>query len=449
MFKKKGHHCRKLPKLAESCRKRAFINCSGNCSKNQKFVKSLILIMATVKFYLDTRKSGSDPSKRVSLKIAINHHSKTSFILTDIRLLPNQWDKMKSLVVDHPQKRLLNRIAQSKIGAVNNILLELYALGETDNMTARELCYTIKHRLYPDNYQLEPKSEEDEKSFFYWFVRFTERKSGRTKQIYLQTLNRLEEWIGADILSSLKFEDIKISWLEDFESFLSQKNTLNSISIHMRNIRAVVNYAIDNDITEYYAFRRYRIKSEKTRKRNFKVETLRKIFTHECSDENEQKYLDYFKLTFMLIGINVVDMFGLTEVKNGRIDYIRAKTHRPYSIKVESEALSIIDKYRGTKRLLNFTEGCSTYRHFYNTLIQHLHVIKSELGLDELTTYWARHSWATIARKIGIDKDTIALALGHGSHTVTDIYIEEDIGQVDTANRKVLDFVLYGVLPKR
>ena len=80
--------------------------------------------------------------------------------------------------------------------------------------------------------------------------------------------------------------------------------------------------------------------------------------------------------------------------------------------------------------------------------------MKEQLGLEELTTYWARHSWATIARKIGVSKDTIAQALGHGGNTVTDIYIDDDMEAVDEANRKVLDYVLYGkvcdnVIPKK
>ena len=61
-----------------------------------------------------------------------------------------------------------------------------------------------------------------------------------------------------------------------------------------------------------------------------------------------------------------------------------------------------------------------------------------------MTSYYARHSWATIASKIGIQRDTIAHALGHGEETVTDIYIDFDEKLVDEANRKVLDWVLYG-----
>lgn len=105
--------------------------------------------MATTKFYLDTRKSGGDKNKPVSLKIAINHRSGTGFIVLNIQLLPYQWDKSECKVIAHPQKDLLNRIAQTKIGAVNSILLEKSALGRTDATTATELCREIKARLEP------------------------------------------------------------------------------------------------------------------------------------------------------------------------------------------------------------------------------------------------------------------------------------------------------------
>jgi integrase len=61
----------------------------------------------------------------------------------------------------------------------------------------------------------------------------------------------------------------------------------------------------------------------------------------------------------------------------------------------------------------------------------------------ELTTYWARHTWATIAASLDIPKETIAAALGHGGNTVTDIYIDFDQRKVDDANRRVIDYVLY------
>ena len=62
-----------------------------------------------------------------------------------------------------------------------------------------------------------------------------------------------------------------------------------------------------------------------------------------------------------------------------------------------------------------------------------------------ITTYWARHTWATIAASLDIPKETIAAGLGHGGNTVTDIYIDFDRRKVDEANRRVIDWVYYGI----
>ena len=62
-----------------------------------------------------------------------------------------------------------------------------------------------------------------------------------------------------------------------------------------------------------------------------------------------------------------------------------------------------------------------------------------------ITTYWARHTWATIAASLDIPKETIAAGLGHGGNTVTDIYIDFDRKKVDEANRRVIDWVYYGI----
>lgn len=66
-----------------------------------------------------------------------------------------------------------------------------------------------------------------------------------------------------------------------------------------------------------------------------------------------------------------------------------------------------------------------------------------EKVLTDLSTYWSRHTWATIAYEICIPVDIIGQALGHSdkSHSVTFIYIKEDPVKVDEANRRVLDYI--------
>lgn len=401
--------------------------------------------MATTKFYLDTRRATEATH---ALRISICHHTKTAAFPLGVKLAKNQWDPDAKVIINHKEAKYWNNFIAKRKVEVDTLILKLEDSDPTKlaTMTAVEIRDYVVAALTPaDQPMPEKKPKEDPNTFLKWFDRFMERKKGRTHGIYDATRKRLVEWLkGEEALAKVKFEDIKVSWLEDFQDFLAETNTANSIAIHLRNIRAVVNYGIDNEVTSYYAFRRFKIKTEATRKRNFDIDTLRRIFKHQCAEEWQQKYLDFFKLSFMLVGINVVDLCRLTKISQGRVEYLRAKTHRPYSIKVESEAREIIDRYAGTELLVNFCENYANYRHFYNNLCKGLNEVKAQLGLEELTTYWARHSWATIARKLKISKDTIALALGHGSHTVTDIYIEEDMAEVDEANRKVLDYVLYG-----
>lgn len=123
---------------------------------------------------------------------------------------------------------------------------------------------------------------------------------------------------------------------------------------------------------------------------------------------------------------------------------------------MEPEALEIINRYRGCGQLLDMMDRYKSSTYFG----QHLNRALQRIGAVErrgrggkkyfeplcpgITTYWARHSWATIAASLDIPKETIAAGLGHGGNTVTDIYIDFDRRKVDEANRRVLDWVLYG-----
>lgn len=411
--------------------------------------------MASIKLYLDTRKSKNNPDKQVQLKLAINHRSSTVYLLLGVALYPSQWDSKKLRIKDHPNKMHLNAFIGKKVTDAELAILKLSETVNIDTLSATELRAKLDTALNGEKVaQVSAnKSTEDPNSFANWFKRFIEHKSGRTKGIYESTYKHLVAWLGEDKFKKLHFEDIKVAWLDDFCAHLSKTNKVNTISIHMRNIRAVVNYAIDNEVTTYYAFRRYKIKNEATRKRNFDVDTLRRVFNVEVEPWME-RYRDMFKLTFMLIGINPVDLTNLKAVENGRVNYIRAKTHKPYSIKVEPEAQEIIDRYRGENQLLNMLDTAKAHKYFANRMAFGFRKIREVLNaqpgykeIDTLSMYWARHSWATIAASLDIPKDTIAAALGHGSKTVTDIYIEFDMRKVDEANRKVLDWVLYGIHP--
>lgn len=139
---------------------------------------------------------------------------------------------------------------------------------------------------------------------------------------------------------------------------------------------------------------------------------------------------------------------GLKRIIGGRIEYHREKTGRLYSIKVEPEAMEIIKKYQGDESLIGFLGKYKNYHSFVKLINMHLHAIGKELdqmnnerAYSDLTSYWARHTWATTAAELEIPKETIAKALGHGGNEVTDVYIRFDDKKIDIANRRVIDYL--------
>ena len=292
-------------------------------------------------------------------------------------------------------------------------------------------------------------------TFVKHYEQFMESKTNRgTRGVYKHTLDRIRAFDKN--VDNKMFEDIDLKWLTDFEAFCAKTACKNARNIHLRNIRAVFNNAIDYEITTAYPFRRFKIRPEATRKRSMAVEELRRLFDYPVEDYAEI-YRDMFRLIFMLVGINSVDLHGLKSItRDGRIEYKRAKTGRLYSIKVEPEAMEIINKYRGKNGLLCIADrwiDSRNFRHQCNKALQKIGQVERKgrggkktitAEFEGVTTYWARHTWATIAASLDIPKDTIAAALGHGGDTVTDIYIDFDQKKVDAANRRVLDWVLYG-----
>ena len=409
--------------------------------------------MANTRFYLDERSAKT--GKASVLKIAIAHKGTTSLISLSAKVHAEQWDSVRMKVVGHPDAMLMNVYIQGVKRQVDTIILSLANEGKLRNMTNTELRNYIQEQLNPDEVEAKKEKERKAKLFATRFLSFAESKGASTKRLYMVTYKRMKDFEPR--LESLAFEDITREWLTAFNTFMATTApSQNARNIHMRNIRAVFNEAIDDEITTAYPFRRFKIRNTATRKRNLKVEDLRTLFNCPC-DKKAQKHLDMFKLIFMLIGINLVDLCNLKEIDNeGRVNYYRAKTKRLYSIKVEPEAQEIIEKYKGENWLVDILDRYKDYKDYTKRINQALKLIGPykregrggkktvEPLFPELSTYWARHSWATIAASLDIPKDTIAHALGHGNNTVTDIYIEFDQTKVDVANRKVLDWVLYG-----
>ena len=404
--------------------------------------------MATVSLYLDTRYERPDGLYLVKIKVSLPDHRNIQ-INTTIRITSNQWDKDRGRVIIHENKLDYNNRISYKLNQVGRIVLDMEQSGELYRSTPAETKKRIEEEL--------GRVTSADNSFIDYLRKFTESKTKRsTRESYEMTLAKIDRYTNG---ASLRFESITFSWLTGFQKYMDDEGlSINSQSIMFRNIRSAFNQAINEDKADLnaYPFRKFKIRKESTRKRSLTIEQLRQFRDYDC-EESQRQYRDIFMLTFYLAGINAVDLFGLKKIVNGCVEYRRAKTGRLYTIKVEPEAMEIIERYRGKNYLLNILDRYKDYRNYLHRLNKNLQeigpvdIIKDKVGkmrkkaktglFPELSTYWARHTFATIAAGLDIPKETIAATLGHGGTDVTDIYIKFDQKKIDRCIRRVIDAV--------
>lgn len=391
--------------------------------------------MAYVRIYFDSRKEKKDGT--CAIKIVVRHIGDIHFT-TGVSVSVNEWSG-KELSKKVENYKTKNSIIRDKLHKIESIVFELERKSVLKNLSDKKLKTLIDEEI---------KGRKSKTFLDCHDIFVSEKQNNRTKQIYTSTRNKIEV-----IDKNVSFTDIDVKWLQEFDNTMIEDGlTVNARSIHMRNIRAVFNYAIDNDIVELnnYPFRKFKIKRQQTPKRSLTDEQLKLIRDYSGP---WKEYADFFMLSFYLIGINIIDILHVKEMKNGRIEYYRAKTGRFYSIEVLDQAKALIEAYGGSEYLVMWRERYTDYTGFKFRVNLNLKKLTfkrlNESGKEEdefiykdLTTYYARHTWATIAAKLDIPKETIAAALGHGGNTVTDVYINFDVKKVDEANRAVIDYVL-------
>ena len=312
----------------------------------------------------------------------------------------------------------------------------------------------VKKMITKQNDDVEPRQNLLE-PFFNEFI--SHCNAYNTKEVYQYTLSTLKRFKP---IEELLIEDINISFLKSFESWLvNQGIKTNTISIHMRNLRAVLNAAIDDNLLslDKYPFRRYRIKTAQTIKRSLTIEELRVLRDFPC-EEHQCKYRDIFMLSFYLAGINMVDLLRLPNNNSGKIEYIRSKTKIACCIDIPMEAMDIINRYRGVEHLIYPLDKYTNHKDFIHRLNQNLQSIGEVVTeykkcgrkmcevknykplYPKLTSYWARHTWATIAAELDIPDAVIDMALVHKSpYPMSEIYIKRNQEKVNEAIRMVID----------
>ena len=304
-----------------------------------------------------------------------------------------------------------------------------------------------------------------------FIAKLEQQGRGGTARAYEVAINSLCRFVGRD---SVSIKEITVKFLTDWIAWIAAqpprrncKKGDRAQSLYLAQLRAMYNRAKkeynDEDagviLIPYSPFNKVEMpKPLLSRKRALTVEQMRKlaeipyttILQPGVNRFNFAK--DVFLLSFMLVGMNAVDLYTATSYDNGRITYQRTKTRNrradnaEISIRLEPEIMPLFEKYRDPsgQRVFKFYKLYSSMDTFCAALNKGLKRIGAIIGVDDLEFYAARHSWATIANNdAGVDKYTVHEALNHvdDSMRVTDIYIRRNWDPIDKANRAVLDLL--------
>lgn len=255
----------------------------------------------------------------------------------------------------------------------------------------------------------------------------------------------------------ITFKDLTPGLIKSYEVQLLQRGKRhNTISTYMRTLRSISNQAAEEGV-EFscsvdelfeFVFTGY----EPTAKRAISTSIIRRLMLLELDKQPTLHFSrDLFLLSFYLRGIPFVDLAHLrkSDVKYNTIYYYRHKTRQQLSVQIEPCAAQILNRYKqkaaASPYLLPIItlageEGYKQYKNALRLYNEHLHRLSSILHLRvPLTSYVARHSWATTAKDEGVAISLISESLGHTSEKVTHVYLASfDNNAISKANRKVI-----------
>ncbi|GAB3949555.1 site-specific integrase [Spirosoma harenae] len=244
----------------------------------------------------------------------------------------------------------------------------------------------------------------------------------------------------------LLFTDLTPGYLDDFRSSMAQRGLAEtSMAVYFRTLRLIYNQAIKRGLVQekYYPFREFKVSQFdlRTRKRAISKEDIGKLAALEPETFRLRLARDLFVFSYYGAGINFIDMAHLTwgDVQNGRLRYERKKTGHLFNFKLSDQASAILDYYRpltgrgqdayvfpilDRERHLTTKKIDNRIHKIIGQVNPDLKVLAGMAGLDAvLTTYVARHSFATALKHSGVATAVISEAMGHQTEGITQTYL--------------------------
>lgn len=400
--------------------------------------------MATVKIRF---RPSTVPGKEGTLYYRVTHRRMSRQISTGYKIYPDEWEnnRLKYLPQEdnaarNQYLRALEMQLKKDLERLNGLIRQMDRNG--GNYTARQVVDTYR-------------TTTDSTDHLQGFVRRLAhqlRLSGKERlaETYTTATNSFLRFLGNG--RDLSFDEIDANLMKSYETHLRRQGLVpNTTSFYLRNLRAIYHRAVDQGLTENrLPFRQVYTGVEKTAKRALPSTIIRKIKDLPLTRNSPlERARDLFLFSFYTRGMPFVDLAGLRkqDLRDGTLAYRRHKTGQTLSIRWEKPMQDIVDRHSrpDSPYLLPalHTPGKSERQRYLNalqTMNRYLKTIGHMVGCPiPLTSYVARHTWASIAQSERVPIATISEAMGHTSERTTRIYLASlDTSAVDEANRKVI-----------
>ena len=342
------------------------------------------------------RKNQLNKQGTALVQVEASLNQRKIYFKTNIYLRPVHWDKQIAQVCNHPHANDLNSMLFEFILHLQGIELSLWKRGIQPTLAL--LRDAIKKNT-PVNVTFPIFAKE--------YVKHSDRRQS-TKDNLITTINVLQEF-----RPGLDFKDITYSFLKDFETYLREKgNGVNTVAKHLRQLRTLVNEAINQGYihADAYPFRKFKIKQERGRHEFLTPDELRKLENLEVEDNKLRHVLDAF-LFCCYVGLRFSDFCQLTPANfihvNGKrwLHFKSIKTgielRLPLHLLFEGKALTILDCYN----IEEFASlGCNSDVNKYLAQIAGMARIRKHI-----TYHTARHTCATLLIHQGVPITTVLL----------------------------------------
>ncbi|MBS1681922.1 MAG: site-specific integrase [Bacteroidetes bacterium] len=392
------------------------------------------MIGVTTSIILDTRTMKKDGTFAVKLRLTYNREQK--YYPINIHLTSEDWKKTLSSKPrqEFKEHRLyFNKIEERAVDIIKNL-------------------QPFSFEGFEKKFDQRPDRSKDVFSYFNAYIQLlnNEKRIG-TAASYQCAHNSFKKYIVSKNRKKLHFEDVTPELLINYEKWMVEEDNSSSTSgIYARCLRTMYNMAIENGVIarDFYPFgkRKYKIPGSRNVKKALALPEIEKLIKYKPVNEAEERARDFYIFSYLCNGANIKDIAKLQfkNISSSSITFIREKTKRatkqnskPVIAMMLPEIKNIINKWGVNTSSSNdyifqiINDSDDDLKQFKKiqqatkTINKYMKRIGEKLGIStKLTTYTARHSFATVLKRSGASTEFISESLGHADIHTTENYLD-------------------------